>query len=139
MIIRRYTESDLNSLRRMHSAQGFDYPFPNIDDSIFLSKLVSEDEKGRATMASLARLTCEVYLLVDPAAGKPRDRFNNLVALNAAGERDLQERGLDDAEYVKLAHRVMTLCGRIVLTAVAREIPNANALVDTFYPTLPAS
>jgi len=111
MIIRRYTESDLNSLRRMHSAQGFDYPFPNIDDSIFLSKLVSEDEKGRATMASLARLTCEVYLLVDPAAGKPRDRFNNLVALNAAGERDLQERGLDDA-HAWLPPRIAKRFGR---------------------------
>jgi hypothetical protein len=97
MVIRPYTESDLDALRRMHAAQGFDYPFPNLDDPIFVSKLVVEDDAGRAVMASLARLTCEMYLLADPGAGKPRDRFSRMLALHAAGERDLFDRGLDDA------------------------------------------
>jgi len=97
MLIRPYTESDLDALRRMHAAQGFDYPFPNLDDPIFISKLVVEDDAGRAVMASLARLTCEMYLFADPGAGKPRDRFSRLLALHATGERDLFARGLDDA------------------------------------------
>jgi len=65
MLVRPYTEADLNTLRRMHARQGFDYPFPDLADPIFISKLVVEDDDGRAVMASLARLTCEMYLLVD--------------------------------------------------------------------------
>ncbi|MDE3169488.1 MAG: hypothetical protein KGL75_05020, partial [Acidobacteriota bacterium] len=65
----------------------------------------------RPVMASLARLTCEMYLLMDRAhradasgAGKreldriaARQRYEWLLALHAAGERDLLARGLDDA------------------------------------------
>jgi hypothetical protein len=168
MLIREYTEADLDALRRMHARQGFDYPFPNLADPIFVSKLVVEDDSGRAVMASLARLTCEMYLLVErdyessatshgvisgfgspmdstgvlksdpspdamfadggegsacvlptpkqqqiprhrPDTGRPRNdsvtgrgaaarqRYEWLLALHAAGERDLLARGLDDA------------------------------------------
>jgi hypothetical protein len=81
----------------MHAQQAFDYAFPDIADPIFISKLVVEDSAGRAVMASLARLTCEMYLLADPRAGKPRERFARLLALHRAGEQDLLSRGLDDA------------------------------------------
>ena len=97
MLVREYTPADLDALRRMHAQQGFDYAFPDIADPIFVSKLVVEDEDGRAVMASLARLTCEMYLLADPDAGRPRDRYARLLALHSAGERDLHGRGLDDA------------------------------------------
>jgi hypothetical protein len=103
VLIREYTEADLDALRRMHASQGFDYPFPEIADPIFISKLVVEDESGRIVMASLARLTCEMYLLVDrddnggPGAGKPRERYARLLELHRAGKRDLLARGLDDA------------------------------------------
>ena len=65
MLIREYTPADLDALRRMHARQSFDYAFPDLADPIFVSKLVVEDDDGRAVMASLARLTCEMYLLVD--------------------------------------------------------------------------
>jgi hypothetical protein len=97
MLVREYRESDLEALLRMHARQGFDYAFPDISDPIFLSKLVVEDESGRAVMASLARLTCEMYLLADPEAGSPSERYGRLLALHSAGERDLLARGLDDA------------------------------------------
>ena len=122
MRIREYTPADLDALRRMHASQGFDYPFPDLTDPIFVSKLIVEDDSGRAAMASLARLTCEMYLLIDrggevAAAGAPsfalsakggsclgrskaqlaRERWTQLLALHAAGERDLVARGLDDA------------------------------------------
>ena len=63
--IREYTPADLDALRRMHASQGFDYPFPDLSDPIFISKLIVEDDDGRPVMASLARLTCEMYLLID--------------------------------------------------------------------------
>ncbi|MDE3169980.1 MAG: hypothetical protein KGL75_07550 [Acidobacteriota bacterium] len=111
MLIREYTESDLDALRAMHASQGFDYAFPELGDPIFVSKLVVEDDSGRPVMASLARLTCEMYLLMDRAhradasgAGKreldriaARQRYEWLLALHAAGERDLLARGVDDA------------------------------------------
>ena len=68
MLIREYTPADLDALRRMHASQNFDYAFPNLDDPIFISKLILEDDSGRPVMAALARLTCEMYLLIDRTA-----------------------------------------------------------------------
>ena len=65
MRIRPCAEADLDALRRMHVRQGFDYTFPDLRDPIFISTLVVEDDAGRVVMASLARLTCEIYLLAD--------------------------------------------------------------------------
>jgi hypothetical protein len=115
MLIREYTPADLDTLRRIHARQGFDYAFPNLDDALFVSKLVVEDDSGSVAMASLARLTCELYLLMDPAAGaqnghgegkspqkdspkqQPRERYARLLALHRAAEQDLLARGLEDA------------------------------------------
>jgi len=97
MLIREYTDADLDALRRMHAQQGFDYAFPDLADSLFVSKLVVEDGAGRAVMASLARLTCEMYLLIAPREGNPRERYARLLALHSSGERDLVARGLHDA------------------------------------------
>jgi hypothetical protein len=111
MLIREYTERDLGALRGMHARQGFDYAFPDLADPIFVSKLVVEDERGTPVMASLARLTCEMYLLADPAAGTPRERYIRLLALHSAGERDLLSRGLADA-HAWLPPRIAKRFGR---------------------------
>lgn len=120
MRIREYTPADLESLRRIHARQGFDYAFPNLRDPIFVSKLVVEDDSGsrggagahaRVVMASLARLTCEIYLLADPDAGTPRERYARLLALHRAGEQDLVARGLDDA-HAWLPPRIARRFGR---------------------------
>jgi hypothetical protein len=100
--IREYSDADLVALRSMHASQGFDYEFPDLRDPIFVSKLVLEDDAGKPAMAALARLTCEMYLLVDRGARTagpiaPRERYAQLVALHDAGQRDLVARGLDDA------------------------------------------
>jgi len=97
MLVREYSASDLESLRGMHARQGIDYAFPDLADPIFISKLIVEDGFGRPLMASLARLTCEMYLLVDRQAQTARERFESLLALHRAGEHDLHSRGLDDA------------------------------------------
>ncbi|MGC1311213.1 MAG: hypothetical protein WA857_03150, partial [Candidatus Acidiferrum sp.] len=46
--------------------------------------------------AALLRLTAEAYLLLDPKAGTPRDRWHWLLNLHAATERDAWQRGLED-------------------------------------------
>ena len=91
--------------------QGFDYAFPDLADPIFVSKLVVEDDRGAPVMASLARLTCEVYLLADPNAGTPRDRYTRLRVLHHVGERDLLARGLEDA-HAWLPPRIAKRFGR---------------------------
>ena len=111
MLIREYRQEDLEALRAIHAAQGFDYALPNLSNPLFVTKLVlTRDSERTANDASLnvgaapeqilgsvlLRLTAEAYLLLDPKAGTPRDRWQWLLALQAAGERDAWQRGLDD-------------------------------------------
>jgi hypothetical protein len=110
-MVREYTDADLNAVLAMHRAQGFDYPFPDLHDPIFVSKLVLEDERGQPAMAALARLTCEMYLLVDPKAGTPPERYARLLELHRAGAADLRARGLDDA-HAWLPPRIAQRFGR---------------------------
>jgi len=61
----------------------------------------SRDTEGTAPPsriigAALLRLTAEAYLLLDPRAGTPRERWQWLLALHAAAERDAWQRGLED-------------------------------------------
>jgi hypothetical protein len=110
MQIREYHESDLAALRAIHAAQGFDYALPDLRNPLFVTKLVLSDEnppqhkenrqlEAGATKilgAALLRLTAEAYFLLDPNAGTPRNRWQCLLALHAAAERDAWQRGLED-------------------------------------------
>ncbi len=121
MHIREYNENDLPALRAIHAAQGFAYPLPDLRSPLFLTKLVlTQDDPrppGNADLqigavseraqplkqgsqsilgAAFLRLTAEAYLLLDPHAGTPHDRWRALLALHAAAERDAWRRGLED-------------------------------------------
>ena len=111
MRIRGYAPSDIDALFAMYKKQRFDYRFPDLCNPLFVSKLVVEDEDHTVVMAALARLTCEMYLLVDPGAGDPVSRYSNLRALQFAGEQDLYSRGLDDA-HAWLPPRIAGRFGR---------------------------
>ncbi|MGC1418032.1 MAG: hypothetical protein WA817_22280 [Candidatus Acidiferrum sp.] len=111
MLIREYRESDLAALRAIHAAQGFDYPLPDLSNPLFVTKLVlsepaSEGSDAKRDLqsrrdekiigAALLRLTAEAYLLLDPKAGTPSERWQWLLGLHAATERDAWRRGLED-------------------------------------------
>lgn len=101
MRIREYTEQDLDALRAIHGKQGFDYPLPDLSNPLFVTKLVlseggNTEESGKPIGAALLRLTAEAYLLLDPKAGTPRERWHWLLGLHAAAERDAWQRGLED-------------------------------------------
>ena len=125
MRVREYQDSDLAELRAIHAAQGFDYPLPDLRNPLFVTKLVLSGENvappfraasvplneepasggaglkpgsknGRILGAAFLRLTAEAYLLLDPRAGTPRERWQWLLALHAAAERDAWQRGLED-------------------------------------------
>ena len=158
MRIREYTPADFYALRRLHSAQGFGYPFPDLDSPLFVVKLVLEEEPdesrasfsrtgfslshlntepnkrtpdrlkpvlpetapshsrelasdSRIKMAVLLRLTAEAYLLHDPQAGAPRERWENFLALHEAVLERAAAAGLDDAQAF-LPPRVARAFGR---------------------------
>jgi len=111
MRIREYTAKDLDALRHIHATQGFDYALPDLSNPLFVTKLVLARDSERATTDAgsasgisqeqilgsvLLRLTAEAYLLLDPKAGTPCDRWQWLLALQAATERDAWQRGLED-------------------------------------------
>jgi hypothetical protein len=159
MRIREYTAADFEALRRMHAAQGFGYPLPDLESPMFISKLVLEKDgedddpqredfarreeadgnspgafpgmpslpgnssttssrvassqrpSPRILMAILQRLTAETYLLHDPAAGTPRLRWQQFLALHEAARSDARAHGLDDVQAF-LPPRVARAFGR---------------------------
>src|SRR5258708_12798743 len=98
MKIREYGESDLEGLRAIHARQGFGYAFPDLGDPLFLTKLVLGREEGgkRIAGAALLRLTAEAYLLLDPDAGSPREKWESLMALHETTPRDPPPPGLEN-------------------------------------------
>ncbi len=132
MLIREYTPADLDALRALHAAQGFDYAFPDLADPLFVSKLILEEEPGAQTTvcapsqtaraepcatapqiraAALLRLTCEAYLLLDPRDAAPRERWARIVALQEAASRDAWAKGLADV-HCWLPPRIARRFGR---------------------------
>jgi len=143
--IREYTPDDFDALRRLHAAQGFGYPFPDLESPLFVTKLILEDDGDsedspdenseaqgreeahrnsplglatwsgaappRIAMAVLLRLTAEAYLLHDPAAGTPRQRWQRFLALHEAARSSAAARGLDDVQAF-LPPRVARAFGR---------------------------
>jgi len=43
VLVREYKESDLDALRAVHAAQGFDYALPDLRNPLFVTKVVLED------------------------------------------------------------------------------------------------
>ncbi len=95
MSIREYQDSDLAQLRAIHAAQGFDYALPDLSNPLFVTKKILTNNDS-IVGAALLRLTAEAYLLLDPCAGPPRQRWQWLLALHDATERDGWQRGLED-------------------------------------------
>ena len=152
MRIREYTPNDLDALRHMHAAQSFGYPFPDLESPLFVSKLVLEDElddlakenetaegrevahrnsplqssgiasPNRVAMAILLRLTAETYLLHDPAAGTPRQRWQRFLTLHEAARSSAAARGLDDVQAF-LPPRVARAFGRRLARLGWRQDP----------------
>jgi hypothetical protein len=95
MPVREYQESDLAHLRAIHAKQGFDYALPDLSNPLFVTKKVLASD-GAIVGAAFLRLTAEAYLLLDPCAGAPRERWQWLLALHSAAEHDAWQRGLED-------------------------------------------
>ena len=71
MRIREYTPADFEALRRMHAAQGFGYPLPDLDSPLLVVKLVLEDD-GREVICGREEVVLD--------AGGPRLEAGTLEA-----------------------------------------------------------
>ena len=111
MLVREYRESDLDALKQIHEAQRFPYAFPHLRDPLFLTRLVVTTDDEKVLGAALLRLTAEAYLLLDPQQGSPRQRWQSLLALHDAAQRDAQQRGLEDV-HAWLPPRIAKTFGR---------------------------
>jgi hypothetical protein len=76
----------------------------------------------RIVMAVLLRLTAEAYLLHDPAAGTPRERWQHLLALHEAARARAAARGLDDVQAF-LPPRIARAFGRRLARLGWRQDP----------------
>ncbi len=111
MRVREYKPEDLDALVTIFRAQGFEYDFPDLTDPLFVSKAVLEDDGGRVVMATATRLTSEAYLLLDPKAGRPQQRWQWFRALHAASCADIHQKGLQDV-HAWLPPRIAKAFGR---------------------------
>lgn len=113
MNVRAYSEDDRSRLRAIHAAQNFRYEFPDLANPLFLTKIVltDGDPEEKILGAALLRLTAEAYLLLDPAAGTPRQRWQHLLALHAAAQQDAWAKGLEDV-HAWLPPRIAKTFGR---------------------------
>jgi hypothetical protein len=82
--IRAYCPEDKPGIERLHRAQGFGFPMPDLTDPLHFIKLVGE-ENGRIVNAALAHLTAEIYFFTDPNHGTPRQRFDNFLTMERHG------------------------------------------------------
>jgi hypothetical protein len=121
MLVRAYTEGDLEAVRAMHAAQGFGYAFPDLADPLFLVRSVVEED-GRPRMAAFLRLTAEAYLLADPGEGSPRQRWRRLLALHEAVRQEAAACGLSDVQAF-LPPRVARAFGRRLAALGWRQDP----------------
>ncbi|HEY6206826.1 MAG TPA: hypothetical protein VIW21_11730 [Chthoniobacterales bacterium] len=126
MFVRPYRESDLAALRQIHSSQDFPYAFPDLNNALFLTKIVltdkddahrdateaqSDSAADNIVGAAFLRLTAEAYLLLDPQLTKPRQRWQGLLKLHEAARLDAQRRGLEDV-HAWLPPRIGKTFGR---------------------------
>jgi len=99
MLVREYKPEDLDQLKGIHAVQNFPYAFPDLQNPLFLTKIVLTDGEGsdeKIRGAAFLRLTAEAYLLLDPQSGTPQQRWQSLLTLHEAARRNAWQRGLED-------------------------------------------
>jgi hypothetical protein len=97
MHTRKYQKSDREELESIFRKQGLPYELPNLDSNNFIARRVLVDENGRPAQALAARLTTELYLLVDPDWDTPGWRLEGIRMLGRSMQTELREKGITDA------------------------------------------
>ena len=93
MIVRPFTEADLEAFRKIHADSELDYRFPDLGSPLFLNKTVVERD-GKPTTLLAGRLTVETYLMT---SGTAKERLEDIEAVQPVWLAELWKNGIDDA------------------------------------------
>jgi len=92
MLVRPYTEADLDAFKRIHADSRIDYKFPNLSSPLFIVRTVVERD-GVPTTLLTGKLDCETYLLT---SGTAAERLEDIAAAQERFLADLWEKGIDN-------------------------------------------
>jgi hypothetical protein len=92
LIVREYTEADLETFKRIHAQSGLDYQMPDLSSPLFIVKTVIE-RAGKPTTLLAARIEAETYLLSD---GAPADKWEDIQMAQPIFLNALWEKGIDN-------------------------------------------
>lgn len=91
-MIRDYDQKDFPALKSIYTAQGFDYPMPNISEPLFMVRKVRE-VNGRVVGGLFLRLTAETFLLVE---GSPMVKARSIRELQPSVVAEAYQKGLSE-------------------------------------------
>lgn len=93
MIVRPYTESDLEAFRKIHADSGLDYRFPDLRSPLFIEKTVIERD-GKPTTLLAGKIDVETYLMT---SGTAAQRLEDIEAAQSYFLKELWLKGIDSA------------------------------------------
>lgn len=91
MIVRPFTEADLEAFRKIHAESKLDYRFPDLSSPLFLNKTVVERD-GKPTTLLAGKIDIEAYLMTSGAA---KERLEDIEAVQPVFLRELWLQGID--------------------------------------------
>lgn len=91
-MIRDLRPEDIETVKDIHKAQGFEYPIPDLTSPLILVKKVREVD-GRVVAAMFLRLTAETFLVT---TGSPVTVGRSWEELQAEVTREAYEKGLSE-------------------------------------------
>jgi len=94
--VRDYEPRDLDTIKSIYKAQGFDYALPDLSSPLVLVKKVREID-GRVVAAMFLRITAETFLLVQ---GSPLEKGRAIEELQPAAIGEAWRKGLNDVVCV---------------------------------------
>ena len=133
MRIRNYTRADLDALRRLHAAQGFSYPFPDLESPLFITKLVLEededspDSSGTDFSLSISSGRAEGAASLNKSAASREATSGEEVGREVARRNSLAETSCGEIPLTR-AHSHAT--PRIVMAVLLRLTAEAYLLHD---------
>src|ERR1700691_886974 len=93
-MVRDVEEKDMEALKAIHRASGFDYLFPSLGDPLFVVKKCVE-ENGDVVQGIAAKIELTIYLWVDHSKGTADQRWAWVQELVEATKLAAWEKGVD--------------------------------------------
>lgn len=91
MIVRPFTEADLEAFRRIHAESKLDYKFPDLSSPLFLNKTVVERD-GKPTTMLAGKIDIETYLMT---SGMAKERLEDIEVVQPVFLHELWLQGID--------------------------------------------